>query len=55
MYEVVYTVNAKILAILSENRDTKILANLNLAVWSWPIFACVRACTKILAVLNLAI
>jgi len=37
-----HTVNAKILAgknlvILSENRDTKILANLNLAVWSWPI------------------
>ena len=27
---------AKNLAILSENRDTKILANLNLAVWPWP-------------------
>ena len=25
------------MAILSENHDTKILANLNLAVWSWPI------------------
>ena len=26
----------KNLVILSENRDTKILANLNLAVWPWP-------------------
>ena len=44
----------KILAILSENRDTKILANFKFGGLVMANF-CVRAYTKIVAVLNLAI